>query len=429
MVSSITTKMAADQPLVYNSELIPALPGRTYTFTPGPIRSRGQRYAAYLLAIPFSAKVQELGRYVRWIGEADDASRRYALTFRTPPETSSILLGYRVNAETPLRSAFEVEMPAELSADMLAVTDGVPERYERLTDHLDPVFLRRIRNLVDTDSATLETDLEVIHRRLEENNARDTWNRGIEPEADHWRNYLRRVKGDAKEPRLDPTFPLKSVFTQLLNTRSRKPVRILDVGAGPLSMVGKVWPGRQVCLVPVDPLAPLYDQALAEAGIVPPVRTIYAEAEKLTSFFEPDSFDLVVCSNALDHCYNPFKALDEMLHVVKPGGSVLLLHIPNEAENECYSGFHQWNFWDYKGNFVAWNRKGIYVVNRIFADRARCSVTRGNQLIVILRKHGPAGLRGSLTIPVAATRRIFGAAFRAAQAAAAASWQRPSGAS
>jgi SAM-dependent methyltransferase len=427
MVSFVTKKLAADQPLVCNSELIPALPTRTYTFTAGPIRSHGQRYAAYLLATAFGAKLQELARYVRWL-DGDGAARQYSLTCHTPPETASMLLGYRVNSETPLQSAYELEAPAGFSADMLAVTDGVPESYDRLTDHIEPVFLNRIRTLLDTDPDVLESDLDAINRRLVEANAHDTWKGGIKPEADHWRDYLRGVKAGVREQtRLDPNFPLKSVFTQLLYARSKQPVRILDVGAGPLTTVGKVWPGHEICLVPVDPLAELYDQALADVGLVPPVRTIYAEAEKLTAFFERDSFDLVVCANALDHCYNPFQAIDEMLSVVMPGGSVLLLHLPNEAENESYSGFHQWNFWNYKENFVAWNRKGVYVVNRIFARRAQCSMMKGEQLIAVLRKHEPArpaGLRNSITVPIAATRRIFGAAYRAAKAVAAASWPR-----
>jgi len=386
MATSITQSVASGQHIIYNSEVISALPERAYTFRAGPIQARGQEYAAYLLAIALDEQGRELARYVRWI-QTGGAARDYRLVFRTPPATRGVVLGYRVNAETPVQGPLELVAPAAFSADMLCLTDQAAESVDRLTDHLEPLFLGRMRATLDANLEALDASLETISRRLEEDNARKTWNKGIEPEAAHWRNYLLGIKELPEEQyRLDPNQPLAPTLTDLLNPNAREPARILDVGAGPLTTLGKVWPGHQLALVAVDPLADFYDRALAEVGIVPPVRTIYAEAEQLSAHFPPDSFDLVVCANALDHCYNPFKAIDEMLKVAKPGASILLVHFPNEAENECYSGFHQWNFWGYRGNFVVWNRKGVYVANRVFAGRARVSITEANQLIVVLRK-------------------------------------------
>lgn len=130
------------------------------------------------------------------------------------------------------------------------------------------------------------------------------------------------------------------------------PWKILDVGAGPLTSIGKTICGGSngIEIIAVDPLAWEYDQLLAKYNIKPIVRTHMADAENLRNYvvpgelrFRDDTFDLVFCRNALDHCRDPRKALQEMIAVVKPGAYVLLEHRPDEALRTKWSGFHQWN--------------------------------------------------------------------------------------
>ena len=40
--------------------------------------------------------------------------------------------------------------------------------------------------------------------------------------------------------------------------------------------------------------------------------------------FESGTFDCILCTEVLEHCYAPWKAADEMLRVLKPGGILLL---------------------------------------------------------------------------------------------------------
>ncbi len=54
-------------------------------------------------------------------------------------------------------------------------------------------------------------------------------------------------------------------------------------------------------------------------------------------------FDLVHCSNALDHTQDPGLAYHKMMTAVKPGGYLIIQGFENEAINENWEGFHQWN--------------------------------------------------------------------------------------
>lgn len=40
--------------------------------------------------------------------------------------------------------------------------------------------------------------------------------------------------------------------------------------------------------------------------------------------FQDNTFDCILCTEVLEHCYAPWKAADEMFRVLKPGGILLL---------------------------------------------------------------------------------------------------------
>jgi SAM-dependent methyltransferase len=183
-----------------------------------------------------------------------------------------------------------------------------------------------------------------------------SWSRGINHEADFWRRWIdsRGLQwAQDFKARLDPASPLDDVLADLVQDIDSP--RMLDVGAGPLTNIGKRTVSGQVRLEACDPLAGLYGVLLDRAGIDPPVRTRFATTEDLSAFYEVDTFDCVTCCNALDHSYDPLRGIAEMLRVVKTGGHVVLRHHRNEAVAENYVGFHQWNFdLDKSSRFVIW---------------------------------------------------------------------------
>lgn len=214
------------------------------------------------------------------------------------------------------------------------------------------------------------------------------WEESLQSEADFWQQWF-LTKGlqypEEYARRLDPERPLREELAALIPKAGR--ARILDVGAGPLTMLGKKAAGVDVEIVPVDALARLYDALMDSVGVNPLVRTLQCDAEDLHKLFGEAEFDLAHSQNALDHCYDPVCAIGQMLRVVKTGAYVYLRHNRNEAENERYQGLHQWNFDLRDGRFVIWNRSSMIETQCEFECAADVTTAiDGSQLVVKLRK-------------------------------------------
>jgi len=192
------------------------------------------------------------------------------------------------------------------------------------------------------------------------------WKDGLPNELEHWRHWLASGRDgafaggrfDDYEWRTNPNTVLQAHIARHLEPFAPPgtTISILDVGAGPLTCVGKKWPERIVHIVAVDPLAEQYNQLLKQLNIAPLVRVQFAEVERLSEHFPLNHFDLVNCQNALDHVYDPFVGIQQMLAVVKPQHAVVLLHRVNEGEREGYYGLHQWNFSREGDEFTIWNK-------------------------------------------------------------------------
>lgn len=196
------------------------------------------------------------------------------------------------------------------------------------------------------------------------------WSNGIEFEGEHWSNYLSTNGGQWAESFkrcTDPNTPFDPMLSCMLplsdGAGPEQHFSVLDIGTGPLFPYGFVLPGVKLSITAADPLASLYDKFLADNNVIPPIRTQFATAEDLSSFFPESSYDLVHCSNALDHSYDPLRGIMEMLRCAKVGGSVKLMHAPNEAETQDHVGFHQHNFELVDGKLTLWNKDGRVIVN------------------------------------------------------------------
>ncbi len=173
------------------------------------------------------------------------------------------------------------------------------------------------------------------------------WRWRLPTEVGHWDIWLStRGMSDPADfaRRIAHDQPLQEHLKKLLPQSDVRAYRILDIGAGPLTTVGKVCDGRKLDLVCIDPLASVYDVLLEKNGITPPVRTKFGEAEQVGQMFEESSFDLVHAANSLDHAHDPVAAIKAAARLVRPGGHVFLEHILNEGDREHYGGLHQWNF-------------------------------------------------------------------------------------
>ena len=136
--------------------------------------------------------------------------------------------------------------------------------------------------------------------------------------------------------------------------------KVLEVGCGPYP-VGSISPeeGHEISLTCCDVLAVPYSILHSLFGVSTYMKIDFAFVERLTDRYEENSFDIVRMRNALDHSYDPFTGIFEMLKVTRIGGTLRLYHHVNEAERELEYGMHQWNITsDGEDSMVIW-RKGL----------------------------------------------------------------------
>jgi len=217
------------------------------------------------------------------------------------------------------------------------------------------------------------------------------WTRGLESEADFWRHKLSLDPTENSSlERLhrwlatgEVTWFLDDICIFVSDALARRglgrgighaPPRILNAGSGPFAPrpleCALHWPltenasvtpkATTVPIVSADGLARFYLRVLDENGFMPPYTPVQCPAEELHMCFPPGHFDVVHMRNALDHTFDPLLGVERMLHIVRPGGWVLLRHARNEGvPGKFRNGLHQWGF-DVasKSNathFVIWN--------------------------------------------------------------------------
>lgn len=221
--------------------------------------------------------------------------------------------------------------------------------------------------------------------------AEGEWESGIPLELLFWDMWL--ASGGEPWPedfqyRSTPAAPLQNHITEALG-QVGVDVTILDVGAGPLTYLGKEWAGHNLTITAVDPLADEYDTLLHKHRITPLVRTQKGFAEQLVAQFGENRFDLVHARNCIDHSHDPWRAIQEMVAVAKPGGVIYMHHAVNEAETQNFQGFHQWNLFCKDGDLYIGDQRQEINVNQRLAPVATVESQlwhEGSWMINLMRK-------------------------------------------
>lgn len=219
------------------------------------------------------------------------------------------------------------------------------------------------------------------------------WERGIDDELAFWDAWL--ATGGQPWPqdfqvRWLPEAELEPRITQALADKVGVTVRALDVGAGPLTALGKRWAGHTLQITAIDPLADDYDKLLQKHGLTPLVRTQRGFAERLVEQFGQDQFDLVHARNCIDHSYDPCRAIQQMVAVAKPGGLVYMFHGINEAQTQDYYGFHQWNLFCKDNDLYIGNLRQEINMSKLLKPVAdvECEIVHEhNWMVNLIRKH------------------------------------------
>ncbi len=219
------------------------------------------------------------------------------------------------------------------------------------------------------------------------------WRLSLPSEVQFWANYLatRGKSCRAEEEfkfRMSPEAELQPWLRQWLRLPEGGVFKALDVGAGPLTWIGKKWDQHTIQIEAIDPLAEAYDQIMSQHGLNPPVRTQKGNGEEVMELFGKGVFDLTFARNSLDHSYDAIKAVTSMIEATKTGGVIFLWHNQDEAEHLCYEGLHQWNFRLENGALKVWKGNRELNVNQAFAgtlEVLRCEL-EGDMIQAIYRK-------------------------------------------
>lgn len=219
------------------------------------------------------------------------------------------------------------------------------------------------------------------------------WMRGIPYEVAFWNNtyrWNRAFEGLMRWSHYGSTIRLEGFDANRYLSALDNPV-VLDIGAGMSYAPGNQLSidGRQVPLDIhyIDPLAPYFNRILrCHRREMPNIE--FGMMEYLSAFFPEGNVALAIIQNALDHSALPLKGIYEALEVLRLGGILYLNHHPNEAEAECYKGFHQWNIIEEYGALVIWNQSVRYHISDLLRDFAEVSLSRGEggHVIAVIRK-------------------------------------------
>ena len=197
----------------------------------------------------------------------------------------------------------------------------------------------------------------------------------IDDEVMFWRKWLKGKRGE-KHIKVRP---LAKEVREMVG--EKKQVRIADIGSGPASMIGYTMDGVEVDYVPSDLLAEEYKELYRYHNIEP---YVYPEVQDMMNLSYPDnSFDIVYCRNAVDHCFDAKKAISEMIRICKPGGYVYLWHFKKVGKMMGYNGMHTWNIeLTENGNCLYWSKTSKFLLSELDIGFENEEVVRSHNVII-----------------------------------------------
>jgi len=199
----------------------------------------------------------------------------------------------------------------------------------------------------------------------------DKWIQGIPDEISFWNKYMKTKGGKAYHKSFEFNTQKNKPFLlegDIPNGMSK--VKFIDVGSGPFSRCGIKTDKVDLDFTAIDPLADAYGVLKEKYGLNNGVEVKAGYVETLSDQFDENTFDLVHMSNSLDHCFDAVFALYQLLYICKVGGKVILHHHENEAENENYQGFHQWNLslHNDQNSFLIWRKDICFDICDMFSE-------------------------------------------------------------
>ena len=230
------------------------------------------------------------------------------------------------------------------------------------------------------------------------------WWFGLRSEIEFWEDSY-AVPNARKHDRYQQLIDNVNFEDEFLNTDFlHTGAKVVDVGSGIVSRYGNKWKNGTVELIAVDPLAFWYNEfnhKYNEHFLKKDIK--FGLFEELAYTFENKSIDLIIISNALDHCIDPYLCILQSMKILKIGGKLYIKSLRRESCNEKCLGLHQWNIdINKKDDFVIWNADAF--VNVTKAMRGICDFTISKY---DADERGLSGNWGFITIEMEKKKEMF----------------------
>lgn len=227
--------------------------------------------------------------------------------------------------------------------------------------------------------------MSLVHRLREAlQRIRSRGEGGVASELRFWDEYLAARPPCVTSPELRMRAFPPALHDCLQDLRRDGPaLRVLELGSGPVSLLGSGVDQGWFELVAVDPLASEYAAMMERHGLAFPVRPVAGEGEALLEVVSERSFDIAYSSNAIDHAANPLACVRNLARAVRPAGRLVLEGFCREGSNARWEGLHQHDLVAEDGHLVHYDRRG-----------RRSEITAGLDLVRLSARVGPFREKG-----------------------------------
>ncbi|MDA1054433.1 MAG: class I SAM-dependent methyltransferase [Planctomycetota bacterium] len=166
----------------------------------------------------------------------------------------------------------------------------------------------------------------------------DFWDHELSLEGQFPEDMCHRLGLDGQSHLVYPTY-LDALIKDHYTPADR--LQVLDVGSGPVSMLGFGHTKGDFQLTAADPLGRKYTEALSKYGYSLPYDLVQCFGEELTDCFGGNRFHIVWMHNALDHSQQPDIVVRQLVEVLRTGGYLLIQGWSREGTSQGWNGLHQ----------------------------------------------------------------------------------------
>jgi len=138
-----------------SSREIKVEPEKKYLITTEVKGIKGELYSAYFGIVIRNEDGKEIARKIRWLNDFSGSNNKIQLITKIPTEGNKIIIIYRFNEETPLKSEWECQIKSPDEVEVSQTTDDAVEDFDLPDDYILP----KIKELSQKEEELLEENL------------------------------------------------------------------------------------------------------------------------------------------------------------------------------------------------------------------------------------------------------------------------------